>query len=112
MAWSKESRQSRGYGRDWEILRAEVIKRDKGLCQCCLAGGRVTVGREVDHRVQKADAKRMRWTQVQYDSVDNLQLLCTPCHKRKTDEDNGRVHRPRQAVGEDGWPLDNGSGLG
>lgn len=107
MAWSKESRQSRGYGAGWEVVRAKVVKRDKGLCQACLAKGRVTIGREVDHKVQKADAKRMGWTQSQYDALSNLQLMCVPCHRRKTAEDNGRVYREKVATGTDGWPLDN-----
>lgn len=109
MAWSKESRQSRGYGAEWDRIRARVIKRDKGLCQRCLKAGRVTIGREVDHVVQKADAKRMRWTQAQYDADSNLQLLCTPCHSHKTAEDNGRAHKPVVAFGTDGWPLDKPS---
>ena len=112
MVWSNESRQSRGYGRAWEILRARVIKRDKGLCQACLAKGWVTVGREVDHRVSKAEAAKRGWTKAQVDSVDNLQLLCKPCHDHKTATENGRTYHPRVQVGEDGWPLDNGGGLG
>lgn len=107
MAWSTESRQSRGYGAEWDKVRAQVVKRDKGLCQACLAKGRATIGREVDHKVQKADAKRMRWTQAQYDHPSNLWLLCTPCHDHKTATDNGRVYRPKVQVGLDGWPLDN-----
>jgi len=107
MAWSRESRQSRGYGREWEIVRARVVKRDKGLCQACLAKGRVTIGREVDHRVPKAECERRGWTQEQTDAESNLWLLCTPCHKAKTDRDNGRAHRPKVEYGLDGWPLDN-----
>ncbi len=48
MAWSKESRQSRGYGAGWQRIRARVLERDKGLCQCCLRAGRTAIGREVD----------------------------------------------------------------
>lgn len=106
MVWSKESRQSRGYGAGWEVVRAQVVKRDRGLCQACLRQGRVTIGREVDHKVQKADAKRMGWTQVQYDDLSNLWLLCKPCHRRKTAEDNGRVYHEKVRTGLDGWPLD------
>jgi len=112
MAWSKESRQSRGYGRDWEIARAQVVKRDKGLCQACLAKGRVTIGREVDHRVPKAECARLRWSQAKTDHPDNLWLLCTPCHDHKTAQDNGRAYRPKVQIGEDGWPLDNPDKLG
>lgn len=112
MAWSTESRQSRGYGRGWEIVRAQVVKRDKGLCQACLAKGRATIGREVDHRVPKAEAAKRGWTQVQIDALSNLWLLCKPCHDHKTATENGRAYRPKTQVGADGWPLDNGEGLG
>lgn len=107
MAWSKESRQSRGYGAAWDIVRARVVKRDKGLCQACLAAGRVTIGREVDHRVPKARAQVLGWTQARMDAESNLWLLCTPCHDHKTATENGRAYRPKVQIGEDGWPLDN-----
>lgn len=104
MAWSKESRQSRGYGAEWDQIRARIVKRDKGLCQCCLKAGRVTIGREVDHKTPKAEARRLRWTQEQIDADGNLWLLCTPCHKAKTAADNGKVYVPKVEYGEDGWP--------
>lgn len=106
MAWSRTSRHDRGYGSDWDIIRARIIKRDKGLCQACLARGRVTIGREVDHKMPKAEAKKKGWTKEQMDADGNLWLLCKPCHDHKTAQENGRVYRPRQATGEDGWPVD------
>ncbi len=107
MAWSNESRQSRGYGAEWERIRKRIVARDKGLCQECLRHGRVTIGREVDHIVPKAEAARRGWTQAQTDDVANLQLLCGPCHQAKTARDNGKTYRPKVAIGLDGWPLDN-----
>jgi 5-methylcytosine-specific restriction protein A len=38
---STESNTARGYGSQWRKLRASVMKRDKGLCQLCLASHRV-----------------------------------------------------------------------
>lgn len=105
MAWSKESRQSRGYGAEWEKVRAEVIKRDLGMCQPCKNQGRAAIGREVDHVVPKAEAERLRWTQAQQDALSNLQCICAPCHKAKTAKDNGKVYRPKQTIGLDGWPV-------
>ena len=109
MAWSRESRQSRGYGAEWEKVRALVYKRDSGLCQACLREDRVTAGKEVDHIVPKAEAARRGWTQAQTDDPGNLELLCTPCHERKTARDNGKAYRPKIQFGPDGWPID-GSG--
>lgn len=106
MAWSKESRQSRGYDAEWDKVRAQVVERDKGLCQCCLAGGRVAIGREVDHKTPKAEAARLGWTRAQQDDPSNLWLICKQCHAAKTAKENGRVYRPMVEYGVDGWPLD------
>jgi 5-methylcytosine-specific restriction protein A len=106
MAWSTESRQSRGYGAQWEKIRKQVVKRDGGMCQECKRGGRVIAGREVDHIVNKAKAKKMGWTDDQIDALTNLQLLCKPCHLAKTAADEGRTYRPKVQTGLDGWPVE------
>ncbi len=53
-----------------------MLKRDGGLCQCCLAIGRITAAREVDHMNAKAKGGS--------DDMDNLQAICVSCHRRKT----------------------------
>lgn len=106
MAWSKESRQSRGYGADWDRVRKVVVARDLGLCQKCKRQGRVAIGREVDHIVPKAKAAALQWSQAKTDDPDNLELLCTPCHEAKTAEDNGKAYRPKVRYGVDGWPVE------
>ncbi len=102
-AWDHggRTRQERGYGREWERLRKQVIERDKYLCQACLRATpqRVTQGREVDHKLAKANGGT--------DELDNLELLCGPCHRAKTARDNGRSVRNRASYGLDGWPLDD-----
>jgi 5-methylcytosine-specific restriction enzyme A len=96
MAWGhRESRQARGYGRNWERLRERVVDRDNGACVACEAQGRATPGAEVDHIIPKAKGGD--------DSMGNLRLLCTPCHRQKTAEDNGG--KPRLAFDADGWPV-------
>lgn len=45
---SGQSRHQRGYGSKWDVIRARVLKRDKGLCQLCLRAG---VVRELNKRV-------------------------------------------------------------
>lgn len=104
MPWSKESRQSRGYGSQWVKIRKLVIERAKGLCEQCAKENRVAMGRDVDHVVSKAKALALRWKQDQIDALSNLQYLCGPCHDRKTTEENGGTYRPKVEIGLDGWP--------
>jgi 5-methylcytosine-specific restriction protein A len=66
----------RGYGWKWQQLREQILKRDSYLCKYCLEDGRVTVGKEVDHKLPKSQGGT--------DSPDNLQTLCTIHHKAKT----------------------------
>lgn len=106
MAWSTESRQSRGYGAEWDKIRLVVIERDCGLCQACKRNGRVAVGKSVDHIVSKAKAAKLGWTQAQTDAVSNLEYLCKPCHDRKSAEEVGKAYRPPVRYGEDGWPIE------
>lgn len=106
MPWSNESRQSRGYGAEWEKVRKQVIARAKGLCEECQRRGRVALGRDVDHVVSKAAAKRRGWSQERTDCSSNLQLLCRTCHERKTAEETGRTYRPRVTIGLDGYPVE------
>lgn len=95
MTWSKESRHSRGYGRHWEALRKQVLDAEP-LCRACQAKGRVTLAREVDHIKPKAKGGD--------DDLGNLQPLCRPCHRAKSDADAGR--RPQVRIGIDGWPVE------
>ena len=79
-----KSSKERGYGGDWQKLRAWILRRDEGLCQPCKREGRLTLAEEVDHIVSKAEAKRRGWTKAQADAHDNLQSICEDCHKAKT----------------------------
>jgi 5-methylcytosine-specific restriction enzyme A len=97
--WPTTSRQSRGYGREWEKLRAIVLERDCYLCQCryCRADGRVTVATEVDHIVPKSKGGT--------DDPENLQAIAHDCHVRKTTEEAGATPKPRVRIGLDGFPI-------
>lgn len=107
MPWGKESRQSRGYDAAWTKVRKVIIERDKGLCQMCLQKGRVTKGRDVDHKIPKAEAARRGWTRAQMDHPDQLWLLCVPCHLEKTEAEQGKKKNPpRPKIGPDGWPVE------
>lgn len=68
------SRQSRGYGRDWELLRDKYFEAKKGICEECARRGYLEMGNVVDHiePVKDAPDKRLEW--------GNLQVLCTTHH--------------------------------
>ena len=74
--WHRAPASQRGYGHDWVKLTKLVKRRDKGLCQECLRNGKYKPGRDVDHTVPKAQGGT--------DDPSNLELLCVPCHQRKT----------------------------
>ncbi len=76
------SRHERGYGTAWTKQRARILERDAGLCQGCAALDRVTLAREVDHRIPKAEGGT--------DDDDNLQSICRACHLTKTQEEAKR----------------------
>jgi 5-methylcytosine-specific restriction protein A len=103
--WSNASRQSRGYGKEWQKLRLVVLKRDRYLCQCqhCKAEGRVTIASEVDHVVSKAQATKLGWLPEQVDHPSNLQAINHDCHVIKTMEEKG--HKPARLIGLDGFPV-------
>jgi 5-methylcytosine-specific restriction endonuclease McrA len=95
------SRHERGYGTEWEHLRAQVLKRDGYQCQACRRAGRLTAATHVDHVVEKADGGT--------DDPANLQSLCRPCHDAKSAAERSR----RRGYGDGPrWPLLPGDGGG
>lgn len=78
--WNQPGRATaaeRGYGHRWRALRAMVLRRDRHVCQLCLAAGRATPATEVDHRVPKSQGGT--------DDPANLQAICSECHAAKTE---------------------------
>lgn len=95
MAWEHEqSRHDRGYGYQWTKTRAQVLHRDDHLCQPCLMLGRVTPATEVDHIIPKAKDGS--------DDFENLQSICTDCHKDKTARERAGGRVTYDALG---WPI-------
>lgn len=97
----KGSRQSRGYGRQWEKLRAHILDRDHHLCQPCKAKGHITPASQVDHITPKAEGGT--------DDPANLQAICIPCHSAKTAEEaaraQGRKVRRKLEFDAAGFPV-------
>lgn len=83
------SRHERGYDWEWEKRRKRILARDEGLCQPCLKQGRIHPGNEVDHKVSKAQARAMGWTNEQIEADSNLQTIARECHRLKTSSESG-----------------------
>lgn len=58
---------------------------------------------EVNHKVPKAEARRLGWSEEQIDHPSNLEAVNSNCHKRITQEQQG--HQPKRQTGLDGWPM-------
>lgn len=73
----------RGYDYAWQQRRKRVLSRDCGLCQIKGPGCRF-IASEVDHKMSKAAARAVGWTEERIEDDSNLQAACGPCHKAKT----------------------------
>lgn len=71
-----KSRQDRGYGRLWEIIRERVLQRDQYLCQNHRRQKIAKKATSVDHIIPKAHGGT--------DDDSNLESLCWECHRAKT----------------------------
>lgn len=67
------SSTKRGYGRDWQKVRATVLAEEP-LCRACMAQGRVTEAVEVHHEQPVRERADLRLEQA------NCTPLCKPCH--------------------------------
>lgn len=81
MAWSKESRHARGYGREHEKIRADMMRRII-LCEECRRHDRVSIGTIADHIKPLSRGGT--------GDRSNYQLLCKPCSDAKTLADKGQ----------------------
>jgi 5-methylcytosine-specific restriction protein A len=73
------NRHARGYGTQWNKLRAVILRRDSHLCQEHLRKGEYVEGNQVDHITPKSLGGT--------DEEKNLQVLCVDCHKAKTERE-------------------------
>lgn len=83
---SRGTRHERGYGADWDRRRLRILKRDCGICQCedCKALNRLRSATVVDHKVNKAEWKRLHGSLAGVDDDSNLRAINVECHKAKT----------------------------
>jgi len=66
---------SRGYGHRWQKARIGYLVRHP-LCVCCLANGRITPARMVDHVVPHEGDMAIFWRS------EDWQALCDECNQR------------------------------
>lgn len=92
------TRQQRGYGKDYQRLRAQVV-REEPLCRICTMMGRVVPTQEVDH-IKPFDGLD---DPLRLDR-NNLRGLCKPCHEQVTSA-AAKGQRLR-VVGADGWSYE------
>lgn len=100
MSWHRTSRQSRGYGAQWQRVRKEVLERDNYLCQACWRKDRPTPGTEVHHRIPKAVGGT--------DDPSNCETLCRACHLEADAAAQGRTPVKRCRVALDGTLIEDG----
>jgi len=78
---NRGSTSQRGYDSTWERVAERRRHLDCGLCQTCLNEGLVTASQIVDHIIPLH--VRPDWRL----EINNTQVLCHPCHTRKTSDD-------------------------
>jgi 5-methylcytosine-specific restriction protein A len=72
----------RGYGAAWRATRKRIMERDHWLCQHCARAGLVRKAHDVDHIKPQAEGGT--------DDDDNLEAICLPHHKVKTQQEAER----------------------
>lgn len=86
----------------WETLRSAVLKRDKFRCQkcgaLCLGKKRGMPSPHCDHIIDRKEAPHLAM------DPDNIQVLCSACHSKKTI--NGRHARGKPRIGLDGYIVE------
>lgn len=86
--WSTSDRRQR-LPSNWKSLRLVVLRRDSWRCQLQLPGC-LEGASEVDHRVRGDNH-----------ALDNLQAVCSACHKKKTLAEAASARRRKRELRPD-----------
>lgn len=70
----------------WRSVRYQAFKRDGGRCCCCGSTAKDGVRMHVDHI-----KPRSRFPELQLE-LSNLQVLCEPCNRGKSNRDTTDWH--------------------
>lgn len=75
---NRETAHGKMYAKRWKKAR-EIYLSQNPLCEECKRGGRIKAASEIDHIKPHDGNMALFW-----DSDNNWQALCKPCHSRKT----------------------------
>lgn len=70
------------HSREWKVIRKKVHIRDFGICQKCRKPIKTKNFGIVDHIIP-LDLTNLNDPKINL-NLDNLELLCYPCHNKKT----------------------------
>ena len=85
----------------WKELRAKALRRGDYRCARCGAGCRGKRMSESRPYVDHIHPRPLVSTPTRLDIIDNLQVLCGPCHTKKT---KWVDHSDKEPIGLDGFP--------
>lgn len=78
------------HSKEWQAVRIEVLRRDKGLCQVCLKHGHVTLANTVHHiqpiRTFKNGKNIIAGGWDKRLDPSNLEAICASCHNKEHPE--------------------------
>ena len=87
----RPSAGDRGYGKDWQQLRAAHLAAEP-YCRLCAEEGVTRAAALVDHIESITKRPDLRLDDA------NLQSLCWPCHRAKTNRYDGGFGNAKRAV--------------
>lgn len=82
----------------WERTRGLYLQKVNGLCERCLADGRVKAARFVHHKIYLTEAN-YKDPNISL-SFDNLEALCHDCHNAEHFGDKKKIKRWEFVDGE------------
>ncbi len=78
------------HSKEWQAVRREVLRRDKGLCQVCLKQGHITPANTVHHiqpiRTFKNGKNIIAGGWDRRLDPSNLEAICMSCHNKEHPE--------------------------
>ena len=105
-------------GKRWDEVKAYVDERAEGLCERCKREGFITPGKDHHHIIPVESAKtEHEMERLAYD-VNNIELLCIPCHikthqemhshkKEQVAENKARARRRFMEANDPNYDTDN-----
>lgn len=87
--WHKECLHEYWIVSDSKYAKAQVKKRDKGICAICGKYCRYRNEWDLDHIIPLIDSSN----DISFWGLNNLQTLCKECHIKKTSKENIFRHK-------------------